>query len=129
MKLPVVTVVTATVLAFAFPQIQPVLAQGADIGASSRPFPLDGGSSTGSDSHGQSFGEQSEGAERSGDVSSANSQTSIEKTSAEKTSAEKTSETTFRRHRVVIHKRSRRVFAFNPPRHRLPIHRRGHRLG
>jgi hypothetical protein len=124
MKLPVVTVVTATVLAFAFPQIQPVLAQGADIGASSRPFPLDGGSSTGSDSHGQSLGEQSEGAERSGDVSSANSQTSIEKTSAEKTS-----ETTFRRHRVVIHKRSRRVFAFNPPRHRLPIHRRGHRLG
>jgi len=115
MKLLVVTVATATVLAFAFSQTRPVLAQGGDIGAASRPFPLDGGSSPGSDDRGQSSGERSEGTERSGDVGSEKNQTRIGKTG----------ETLFRGHRAVIHKHSRRVIAISHPRHH---HRRGHRV-
>jgi hypothetical protein len=118
MKLLVATVATATVLVFAFGQTQPVLAQEADIGAASRPFPLDGGSSPRSDDRGQSSGEQSEGTERSGGVGSEKSQTRTETTG----------EIGLRGHRVVIHKHSRRVIALSHSRHRLLIHRRGHRI-
>jgi hypothetical protein len=118
MKLLVATVATATVLTFAFRQAPPVLAQEADIGASSRPFPLNGGSSSRSDDRGQSSGEPSQGTERSGDVSSEKSQTR----------SETTGETLIRGHRVVIHKHSRRIFALSHSRHRLLIHRHGHRV-
>ena len=128
MKLLPVTVVTAMVFAFAFYQTLPVLAEGADIGAASRPFPLTGGSLLGSDDRVQSSSEHSEGAERSGDTSSDKSQTHLGKAG----------ETAHRGHRIAIHKRSRRVFAlshprhrafaFSHPRHRLFIHRRGHRF-
>jgi hypothetical protein len=114
MKLAAAAVVTATTLAFAFAPTPPVLAQGADAGAASRPFPLDGGPSPGSESRGQSNGEQSEGAERSGNSGSDKSQTH----------AGKTGETTFRGRHVGIHKHSRRVLA----RHHFLIHRRGHRV-
>ena len=118
MKSPAVTVATATVLAFALSQTPPVLAQGADVGAASRPFPLDGGPSPGSESQGQSIGEQSKGTERSGDNSS-------EKNHARVGS---TGETSFHGHRIAAHKRGRGVFALNHPRHRILIHRRGHRF-
>jgi hypothetical protein len=117
MKLSAATVVTATVLAFAFPQTPPVLAEGADVGAASRPFPLNDGSSPGAGNRGQSHGEQSQGTERSGDVGSEKSQTGIG-------NAGKTS---FRGHRVHRHGH-RHVFALNHPRHHLLIHRRGHRV-
>jgi hypothetical protein len=110
MKLLVLTVATVTVLASAFPQATPTLAQGADIGAASRPYPLDGGPSAGSDDRGQSS-EKSEGAGRSGDVS-------IEKSP---TRSEKAGETLLRGHRVVTHKHSHRVIAVSHSRH----HRRG----
>jgi hypothetical protein len=110
MKLLIVTV--ATVLAAAFPQITPVLAQGADVGAASRPYPLNGGPTTGSDDRGQSS-EKSEGTERSGDASSEKSQTRSGKT------------TLFRGHHAVIHKHSHHVIAISHSRHHLPIHRRG----
>jgi hypothetical protein len=131
MRLLAVTVVSATVLAFAFPQTPRVLAQWSDSGAANRPLQLDGGPSLGSDNRGQSFGGQSEGTEQSGASSSEKSQARVGKTG----------ETAFRgrsqthiglsfqsRHRVVIHKRGPRFFAFNHPRHRFVIHRRGHRV-
>jgi hypothetical protein len=113
MKLLVMTVATATILASAFPQTTPVLAQGTDIGAASRPFPLDGGPSAGSDDRGPSS-EKSEGTERSGDVSSEKNQTR----------SEKAGETLSRGHRVAIHKHLHRVIAISHSRHRLPIHHR-----
>jgi len=118
MKLLVVTVVTATIAAFAFPQTTPVLAQGTDVGAASRPFPLEGGSSPESDNRGQSSGQQSEGTERSGDVSSEKSQTPIGRAS----------ETPSRGHRVVVHRHSRRVSALNHAKHHILLRRRGHRV-
>jgi hypothetical protein len=118
MKSPAVTVATAMVLAFAFLQTPPVLAQGGDIGAASRPFPLDGGPSPGSGNQGQSIGEQSKGAERSGDISSEKNQTR----------SGNAGETSFRGHRMATHKRGRRVFVLDHPRHRILIHRRGHRF-
>ncbi len=117
MKSHALTVATATALAFTLAQTSPVLAQGADPGAASRPFPLDGGPSPGSDSHGQSIGEQSKGTERSGD--------STEKNQAR---SGNTGETSSHGHRISTHKRGRRVLALNHPRHRILIHRRGHRF-
>jgi hypothetical protein len=116
MKLFVVTVATATVLASAFPQTTPVLAQGADIGAASRPYPLDGGLPAGSDDRGQSS-KKSEGSEQSGDLSSEKSQT-----------VGKTGKTLFREHHAVSHKHTHRVSALGHPRHHHLIHRRGHRV-
>jgi hypothetical protein len=113
MKLLIVTVATAAVLAFAIPQTTPALAQGADVGAASRPFPLDGGPSAGSDDHGQSS-EKSEGSARSGDVSSEKNQTP----------SGKTGETELRGHRVAIHKHSHRIIAISHSRHHL-LHRHG----
>jgi hypothetical protein len=117
MKLLVVTVATAAVLASAFPQTTPVLAQGADIGAASRPYPLNGEPLAGSGDRVQSS-EKSEGSERSGNASSEKDQTSIGKTS----------ETLFRGHRAGIHRHTHRVVAISHSRHRLLIHRRGHRV-
>lgn|SRR5579871_4548625 len=110
MKLLVLAVATVTVLASAFPQATPVLAQGGDIGAASRPYPLDGGPSAGSDDRGQSS-EKSEGAGRSGDVSSEKGPPS----------SGKTGETQLRGHRVVTHRHSHHVIAISHSRH----HRRG----
>jgi hypothetical protein len=118
MKPPAVKVATAMVLAFAFLQTPAVLAQGADIGAASRPFPLNDEPSPGSGNQGQSVGEQSKGAERPGDVSSEKNQTRVGNSR----------ETSSRGHRMATHKRGRRVFALYHPRHRIPIHRRGHRV-
>jgi hypothetical protein len=119
MKIPAMTVVIVTVLAFAFLQASPVLAQETETGAASRPFPFHGGSSPESDNRGQAVGEQPDDNKRSGDVSAEKSQTR----------GEKTGETTFRGHNVVIRKRSHRVVALNHSRHRLFIHRHGHRFG
>jgi hypothetical protein len=118
MKSPAVTVATVVVLAFAFLQTSPVQAQGTDIGAASRPFPLNDESSRGSGNQGQSTGEQSKGAERSGDMSP-------EKSQARSGNA---GETSFSGHRMAAHKRGRRVFALNHSRHRILIHRRGHHV-
>jgi hypothetical protein len=114
MKLVAAAVVTATTLAFAFAPTPPVLAQGTDVGAASRPFPLNGEPLAGSESRGQSNGEQPEGTERSGNSDSDKSQVQVGKTG----------ETTFRGHHVGIHKHGRRVLA----RHHFLIHRRGHRV-
>src|SRR5215468_8792597 len=122
MKLPAMTILTATVLAFAFAQTPPVLAQETEIGAASRPFPLDGGPSLGSDNRGQTVGEQSDGAKRSGDVSSEKSQTRIGKT------GETAGLRVHQRHRVAAHERGGGLFAFHHHTHRLPTHRRGHRV-
>jgi hypothetical protein len=119
MKIPAMMVVAATVLAFAFPQAPPVLAQETEIGAASRPFPLHSGSSPESDNRGQTVSEHPDGNKRFGDVSSEKNQTRIGKTC----------ETTFRGHNVVIRSRSHRVVALNHSRHRLLIHRHGHRFG
>jgi hypothetical protein len=126
MRLLALTVATASVLAFAFPQTPRVLAQGSDSGAVGRPLQLDGGSSLGSDNRGQSFGGRSEGTEPSAGVRSEKSQTDIAKTG----------ETTVRgrsrsriglssrpRHRFVIHRRGRRFVEFNEPKRHVLISR------
>src|SRR5258707_15634878 len=79
MRLLALTVATASVLAFAFPA-GPVLAQGYDNGAVGRPLQLDGGSSLGSDSRGQSFDGRSKGTEQPAGVTSEKGQTRIGKT-------------------------------------------------
>ena len=118
MRLFAVTAVTATVLVFAFPQTSPVLAQASDVGAASRPFPLEGGPSAGPDNSGQSPDQQSERAERPGEVSSEKSQTS----------SPKAGEARIRGRSAAIHRHSRHAFAFNHSRHHLLIHRHGHRV-
>jgi hypothetical protein len=131
MRLLALTIATASVLAFAFPQTPRVLAQGSDSGAVGRPLQLDGGPSLGSDNRGQSSGGGSERTEPSAGVRSEKSQTQIGKTS----------ETTVRgrsrsriglssrpRHRLVIYRRGHHVVAFNGPRHGFAIHRHGHHL-
>ena len=131
MRVFVLKVATAMVLAFAFPQTPRVWAQGSGSGVASQPLQLDGGPSLGSDQRGQSSGGRSEDAERTGSVSSEKSQTGLGKAS----------ETTIRgrshsriglssqpRHRVVIHRYGRRLFAFHKPTHRFVIHRRGRRV-
>jgi hypothetical protein len=118
MRLLAVTAVTATVLVFALPQTSPVLAQAPDVGAASRPYPLDGGPSSGSDNRGQSSGEQSERTERSGDVSSEKS----------RTSSGKAGESQHHGGRNAIHRHSHHASAFSHSRHHLLIHRRGHRV-
>jgi hypothetical protein len=125
MRLPAVTAVTATVLALTFSQTPQVLAQDPDVGAASRPFPLDGGPSPGSDNQGQSLGRQSEGTERSGAVSSEKSETQVGETRETAPHGRKH----FRsRHHVVVHRRGRRLFAFSHRRHHAVIHRHGHRI-
>ncbi len=118
MRLFAVTAVTATVLVFAFPQTSPVLAEASDVGAASRPFPLEGGPPAESDNSGQSSDQQSQRAERPGEVSSEKSQTS----------SGKTGEAGIHGHRAAMHRHSRHAFAFNHSRHRLLIHRHGHRV-
>jgi hypothetical protein len=108
----------ATVLVFTFPQTSPVLAEASDVGAASRPFPLEGGPPADSDNSGQSSDQQSGRAERPGEVSSEKSQTSIPQAG----------EAPIRGRRAAIHRHSRHAFAFNHSRHRLLIHRRGHRV-
>jgi hypothetical protein len=129
MRLSAVTAVTATLLAFSFPQTTQVLAQDSDIGAASRPFPLDGGPSPASGNQEQSSGQQSESSERSGTASSTKSQTGIGETrDTASRGHERTIRSSFRpRHRMVSHRRSHR-FAFNHRRRHLVIHRRGHRI-
>src|SRR6266436_5260159 len=104
-------------LAFAVPQTARVLAQGSDSGAVGRPLQLDGGSSLGSDNRGQSSG-GSECTEPSAGVRSEKDQTSTGKTS--ETTIRDRSHTSIglsseRKHRVVIHRHSRRFVAFNEP--------------
>jgi hypothetical protein len=117
MKLVAVTAVTAAVLAFALPRTPPVLAQASDIGAASRPFPLEGGPPAGSDNHGQSSGEQSEGTERSRDISSEKSQTRVGKAG----------ESPLRGRRAAIHRHGRHASLYHP-RHYFWNHRRGRRV-
>jgi hypothetical protein len=117
MRLLAVTAVTATVLVFAFPQTSPVLAEASDIGAASRPFPLEGGPPADSENSGQSSDQQPGRAERPAEVSSEKSQTSL-----------KAGEAPIRGRRAAIHRHSRHTFAFNHSRHRLLIHRHGHRV-
>ena len=131
MRVLALTVATASVLAFAFPQIPRVLAQGSDSGAVGRPLQLDGGPSLGSDNHGQSSGGGSERTEPSAGVRSENSQTPIGKTGETTVRGRSRSRiglSSERKHRVVIYKRGHRVVAFNGPRHRFAIHRHGHHL-
>ncbi len=128
MRLLALTVATATVVAFAFPQTPRVLAQGSDSGAVGRPLQLDGGPSLGSDNRGQSSSGRTE---QSAGVRSEEDQTSSGKTGEttirerSRTSVGLSSE---RKHRVVIYKRGHHVVAFNGPRHRFAIHRHGHHL-
>jgi len=117
MRLLALTVATASVLAFAVPQTARVLAQGSDSGAVGRPLQLDGGSSLGSDNRGQSSG-GSERTEPSAGVRFEKDQTSTGKTS--ETTIRDRSHTSIglsseRKHRVVIHRHSRRFVAFNEP--------------
>jgi hypothetical protein len=119
MKLPVATAVSAAVLAFAFCQAPPVLAEATDIGAASRPYPLlDGGSTPAPDNRGQPSGEPSDGAARSGDASSEKSETGDGKAGDASSHG---------RH-AVNHRHGRHFVAFSHPRHRMLIHRRGHRF-
>ena len=118
MRLLAVTAVTATVLVFAFPQTSPVLAEASDIGAASRPFPLEGGPPADSENSGQSSDQQSGRTERPAEASSEKNQTS----------SPKAGEAPIRGHRAAIHRHSRHAFAFNHSRHRLLIHRHGHRV-
>ncbi len=125
-----VTVVTASVLAFAFPQ-GPVLAQSYDNGAVGRPLQLDGGSSLGSDNRGQSSGGRSEGTEQSVGVASEKSQTPIGRTDEATVRAQSQTHTGLRyrlRHRLALHKRMHHVFAFHVQRHRFVIPRHGRRF-
>src|SRR5882672_5243087 len=121
MRLLALTIATASVLAFAFPQTPRVLAQGSDSGAVGRPLQLDGGPSLGSDNRGQSSGGRTE---QSAGVRSEEDQTSSGKTGEttirerSRTSVGLSSE---RKHRVVIYKRGHHVVAFNGPRHRFAI--------
>ena len=125
MRLSAITVATATVLTFAFPQISWVLAQGYDSGAVGRPLQLDGG--PGSDNHVQ--GGRSEGTEQPAGVRSEKSQTRIGDTGEttiggrSQTGIGSNSEP---KHRVAIHRRGHRALAFNEPRHRFAMHRHGH---
>jgi len=118
MRLLAVTAVTAAVVVFTFPQTSPVLAQPSDIGAASRPFPLEGGPPAESENSGQSSDQPSGRAERPGEVSSEKSQTS----------SPKAGEARIHGHRAAIHRHGRHAFAFNHSRHRLLIHRHGHRV-
>jgi len=131
MKLPVMTIVTSTVLAFTILQTTTVLAQETEIGAASRPFPLYGGPSQDSENRGQTVGERPDATKRSGEASSEKRETRVGKIG----------ETTFRgrsqshiglsvhpRHRVAAHRRGRRSFAFRHRGHRFVTHRRGHRF-
>jgi hypothetical protein len=129
MRLLVLTVGTACVLAFAVAQAPQVLAQGSDTGAVGRPLQLDGGPSLGSDNRGQSSGGESGRTEPSAGVRSEKDQTSVGKIG--ETTIRERSHTSIglsseREHRVVIHRRGHRVVAFNAPRHRFAIHRHGH---
>jgi len=129
MRLSAVTAVTATVLAFTFSPAVPTVAQDSDIGAASRPFPLDGGPSPASDNQERSSGRQSETTEKSGD-SSVKSQTVSGETrdTLSRGRAHAKTRWSFRpRHHTVGHRRGHR-FAFNHHRRHLVIHRRGHRL-
>jgi hypothetical protein len=129
MRLSAVTAVTATVLAFTFSQTTQIVAQDSDIGAASRPFPLDGGPSPASDNQERSSGRQSETTERSGD-SSVKSQTvsgETRDTVSRGRAHTKTRLSLRRRHHALSHRRGHR-FAFNHHRRHLVIHRRGHRL-
>ena len=118
MRLLAVTAMAATVLVFTFPQTSRVLAEASDIGAASRPFPLEGGPPAESDNSGQSSDQPSGRAERPGEVSSEKSQTS----------SPKAGEARIRGRRAAIHRHSRHAFAFSHSRHRLFIHRHGHRV-
>jgi hypothetical protein len=125
-----VTVVTASVLALAFPE-GPVLAQSYDNGAVGRPLQLDGGSSLGSDNRGQSFGGRSEGTEQSAGVTSEKSQTPIGKIDETAIRTQSQTHTGLRyrlRHGLAHHKRSHHVFAFHPRRHRFVIPRHSRRF-
>jgi hypothetical protein len=128
MRLSAMTAVTATLLAFTFFQTPQLAAQDSDVGASSRPVPLDGGSSPGSEE--QSSNRQSESSERSGAAGSAKSQTGIAETrdTASRGRAHARFRSSFHsRHRIAGHRRSH-GFAFNHRRRHLVIHRRGHRI-
>jgi hypothetical protein len=140
MRLLALTVATASVLAFAFPAGR-VLAQGNDNGAVGRPLQLDGGSSLGTDSRGQSLGGRSERTEQPAGVTSEKGETRIGK--ADETSIRPHSQTHTGlrhplRHRLALHKHRHHLFAFHAPRHhlfafhaprhRLVIHRHGRRL-
>ena len=125
-----VTVATASVLAFTFPAGR-VLAQGNDNGAVGRPLQLDGGSSLGSDSRGQSLGGRSESSEQPAGVTSEKSQTPIGKTGETTVRARSQTHLGLRyrlRHSLALHKRRHHVFAFHVPRHRFVIHRHGRRF-
>ena len=130
MRLLALTVATAAVLTFAFPQTRQVLAQSHDDGAVGRPLQLDGGPSLGSDNHEQ-IGSRSEGAEPSAGSASKKSQTDIEKTG--ETAIRERPDTHVRwragpRRGFATHKRSHHFFAFHVPRHGFVIHRHGRRF-
>ena len=134
MRLLALAVATASVLAFAFPAGR-VLAQGYDDGAVGRPLQLDGGSSLGSDSRGQSLGGRSERTEQPAGVTSEKSQIRIGK--IDETTIRPRSQTHIGlRHRLALHKRSHHLFAFHAQRHlafhaqrhRFVIHRHGRRF-
>jgi len=130
MRLLALTIATASVLAFAFPQTPRVLAQGSDSGAVGRPLQLDGGPSLGSDNRGQSSGGGSERTEPSVGVRSEKSQTQIGKTSETTVRGRSRSRIGWSsrpRHRFVFHRRGHHLVAFNGPRHRFVIHRHGRR--
>lgn len=131
MRLAACTAVTATVLAFTFSQAPRVLALDSDLGASSRPFQLEGGSSPASDNQGQSAGRQSEGTERSGAAGSQKIQTQVEGSGMTAVRGHRHAKVGYHhriRHHVAFHRRGRGWFTFNHRRRHWVIHRRGHRL-
>jgi hypothetical protein len=130
MKRLTLTVATATVLTFVFPQTPPVLAQGHDDGAVGPTLRLDGGPPVGSDNPGQTRA-RSESTEPSADNKSQKAQTGIEKTTETTIRNRSHAHTALRghvKHRFVVHRRGHHVFAFHVPRHRFVIHRHGRRF-
>lgn len=130
MRLLALTVATAAVLAFAFPQTSQVLAQSRDDGAVGRTLRLDGGPPLEPDNRGQA-GARSEGAEPSAGTKSETAQTGIATTGEMKIGRRSKTHIGWRsglRHRFAFHRRVHHIFAFHLPGHRFVIHRHGRRF-
>jgi hypothetical protein len=131
MRLLALTVATASVLAFAYPQIPQVLAQSRDDGAVGPTLRLDGGPPLGTDNRGQTSN-RSERTEPPIGASSEKGQASIEKTGQGAIRGRSHTHVGWNsraKHRFVIHRRGHHIFAFHAPRHRFfVIHRHGRRF-
>jgi hypothetical protein len=125
MRLLALTVATATVLTFAFPQTPQVLAQSRDDGAVGPTLRLDGGPPSETDNRGS--GARSEGTQPSTAARSEKGQTDIEKTEETTTRGSPHSHVGWNhaQHRFVVHRRAHHIFAFHAPRHPFVIRRHG----